>query len=74
MVARSQSSIDLRQYCENNTKWNMTNLGNMADLADNLIEIDLYGAKYPDWIQYPTLPGYDFQRIRKEILSFGKMI
>lgn len=44
----------------------------MADLADNLIEIELYGAKYPSWIEKPTLPGYDAKRLKEEILSFGK--
>ena len=46
----------------------------MADLADNLIEIDLYQARYPAWIERPALPGYNTARMKKEILSFGRFL
>lgn len=36
----------------------------------NEIFQDLYGAKYPDWIDNPLLDGYDSERLKKEILAF----
>ncbi|CAB3409564.1 unnamed protein product [Caenorhabditis bovis] len=51
----------------------MENLGKAADLADNLIEIELYKAKYPKWIKSPTLKGYNFEKLKAKILSFAEI-
>ncbi|KAK6015095.1 hypothetical protein OSTOST_19486 [Ostertagia ostertagi] len=57
-------------YVGQRTGWNMTSLGKLADLADNLIEIDMYNASYPDWLLRPELPGYDKDKIINEIIGF----
>ncbi|CAD6195003.1 unnamed protein product [Caenorhabditis auriculariae] len=64
---------DLLEYIGKHTGWNMTSLGRAADLADNLIEIDLFGSTYPDWIKHPRLVGYDFEKMRAEIMSFAEI-
>ncbi|CAI5447780.1 unnamed protein product [Caenorhabditis angaria] len=61
------------EYFQANTGWNMSNLGKAADLADNLIEIDLYNATYPDWIEHPSLSGYTSATLKAKILSFAEV-
>lgn len=51
----------------------MENLGKAADLADNLIEIDLYKAEYPSWIKAPKLKGYTFEKLKAKILEFAEV-
>ncbi|PIO74510.1 hypothetical protein TELCIR_03481 [Teladorsagia circumcincta] len=63
----------LLNYVGQKTGWNMTSLGKLADLADNLIEIDMYNASYPDWLLRPDLPGYDRDKIIDEIMGFAEM-
>uniref|UniRef100_A0A1I7Y3B6 Peptidase S1 domain-containing protein n=1 Tax=Steinernema glaseri TaxID=37863 RepID=A0A1I7Y3B6_9BILA len=58
-------------YIANHTGWNAS-ISNAADLADNILEIDLYNASYPEWLEHPTLPGYTKETLKKEILSFGE--
>ncbi|CAD6199469.1 unnamed protein product [Caenorhabditis auriculariae] len=62
----------LLNYFQANTGWNMSNLGNAADLADNLIEINLYNATLPAWITKPTI-NYTPQQIESEIMSFAEV-
>ncbi|CAI5447776.1 unnamed protein product [Caenorhabditis angaria] len=60
-------------YFQANTGWNMSNLEKAADLADNLIEIDLYNATYPNWIEHPTLSGYNSATLKAKIRSFSEV-
>lgn len=68
-----QRGEKLLTYVAEKTGWNMTSLGKLADLADNLIEIDMFNATYPEWILNPTLDGYDKDRLVREIMSFAEI-
>uniref|UniRef100_A0A183V3I1 Histidine acid phosphatase n=1 Tax=Toxocara canis TaxID=6265 RepID=A0A183V3I1_TOXCA len=61
----------LLNYISNNTGWKAS-ISSASDLADNLIEIELYGAKYPEWIENPTLDGYDKERLKREVLALAE--
>ncbi|CAO4373560.1 unnamed protein product [Caenorhabditis nigoni] len=69
---KTSNSAELKYFADN-TKWNMENLGKAADLADNLIEIDLYKAEYPSWIKSPKLKGYTFEKLKAKILEFAEV-
>ncbi|ULT94693.1 hypothetical protein L5515_010989 [Caenorhabditis briggsae] len=69
---KTSNSAELKYFADN-TKWNMGNLGKAADLADNLIEIDLYKAEYPSWIKSPKLKGYTFEKLKAKILEFAEV-
>ncbi|GMT13623.1 hypothetical protein PFISCL1PPCAC_4920, partial [Pristionchus fissidentatus] len=47
-------------------------IGNAADIADNIINMDFNQAPYPDWLARPTLPGYNATTIKKAFLSFAE--
>ncbi|TMS37552.1 hypothetical protein L596_004459 [Steinernema carpocapsae] len=59
------------EYMSNHTGWNAS-ISNAADLADNILEIDLYNATYPDWLEHPSLPNHTKESLKKEILVFGE--
>lgn len=69
---KRENAAELK-YLQDNTKWNMDNLGKAADLADNLIEIDLYKAQYPEWIKNPKLKGYTGEKLKAKILEFAEV-
>ncbi|KAK6059034.1 hypothetical protein COOONC_03340 [Cooperia oncophora] len=73
LVEAKRNTVSLRNYVAQKTGWNMTSLGALADLADNLIEIDMYNASYPEWLLHPELPGYDSNKIISEIMEFAEM-
>ncbi|KHJ90420.1 histidine acid phosphatase [Oesophagostomum dentatum] len=66
-------SAALLAYVGKETGWNMSSLSRAADFADNLIEIELYNASYPEWVSHPTLEGYDEKKLVKEALSFAEI-
>lgn len=74
LAKKAKESEPLIKYLAAQTKWDFKHLGIVADLADNLIEIDLYKAKYPEWIAKPKgLKGYTGEKLRKEILEFAEI-
>lgn len=64
---------ELLDYMAKNTGWNMSSLGKAADVADNIIEIELFKEPLPQWISNPTLPGYTGETMRKAILEFAEI-
>jgi len=68
-----QDKKELLDYMHQNTGWDMSNLGKAADVADNLIEIQLYNATLPTWISNPTLKGYTGKTMQKAILDFAEI-
>ncbi|TKR62910.1 hypothetical protein L596_026812 [Steinernema carpocapsae] len=71
LVELTQKKKDVLNYIAKNTGWNAS-ISDAADLADNIIELDLYGAPYPDWLEKPTLHGYDKKSLKKEIMEFAE--
>jgi len=71
LTALTKEKKELLDYMAKNTGWNAS-ISNMADLADNVIEIQLYKGKLPDWISNPTLEGYDEEKMLKGILEFSE--
>jgi prostatic aicd phosphatase len=71
LSAFTKEKKELLDYISKNTGWNAS-ISNAADLADNVIEIQLYKAKLPDWISKPTLKGYDEAKMLKGILEFSE--
>ncbi|KAK6050911.1 histidine acid phosphatase [Cooperia oncophora] len=63
----------LLNYIAKNTGWSPT-ISSAADLADNIIEMDLYKSPYPSWISKPTLRGYNAASFKKAVLSFSSGI
>uniref|UniRef100_A0A0N5ASB1 ShKT domain-containing protein n=1 Tax=Syphacia muris TaxID=451379 RepID=A0A0N5ASB1_9BILA len=63
---------DLLDYIVNNTGWRPS-IADVSDLARNLIAMKMYKAKYPDWVEHPTLKGYDKKRFVKEVLEFDEL-
>ncbi|WKY07540.1 hypothetical protein Q1695_007197 [Nippostrongylus brasiliensis] len=62
---------DLLNYIAKNTGWKPT-ISSAADLADNIIEMDLNKTPYPAWMSRPTLPGYDATSFKKAVMAFGE--
>lgn len=58
---------------EKETGWAIPHLGVAADIADNLMEIELYKAEYPTWMERPTLTGYTTEKLKKEILELSEI-
>ncbi|KIH61681.1 histidine acid phosphatase [Ancylostoma duodenale] len=73
LVEAKKRSAPLLNYIGEKTGWNMSSLGRAADFADNLIEIDMYNASYPEWVSHPTLEGYDEEKLVKEALEFAEV-
>uniref|UniRef100_A0A914UNP5 Acid phosphatase n=1 Tax=Plectus sambesii TaxID=2011161 RepID=A0A914UNP5_9BILA len=71
LVRLTREKKAFMDHVASHTGWNAS-ISNMADVADNLIEIQLYNSPMPDWIARPTLPGYDEARMIKEILEFSE--
>ncbi|RCN51697.1 histidine acid phosphatase [Ancylostoma caninum] len=61
----------LLSYIARNTNWTAS-VSSAADLADNIIEMDLYGSPYPSWIANPSLPGFSGATFKQAVLSFGE--
>jgi len=61
---------DLIAYIAKNTGLNGS-LSNMADVADNLMNIKMLGLKLPDWVEKSTLPGKT-GNIYKDVLKFSE--
>ncbi|CAI2352641.1 unnamed protein product [Caenorhabditis sp. 36 PRJEB53466] len=70
---RKSKDAAVLKYLAENTKWDMANLGKAADLADNLIEIDLYKAQYPEWIKSPKIAGYTAEKLKAKILEYAEI-
>ncbi|KAL6738619.1 hypothetical protein Aduo_012147 [Ancylostoma duodenale] len=62
----------LLSYIARNTNWTAS-VSSAADLADNIIEMDLYGSPYPSWIANPSLPGFTAATFKQAVLSFGRL-
>ncbi|CAJ0601964.1 unnamed protein product [Cylicocyclus nassatus] len=73
LVEAKKNSSALLNYIGEQTHWNMSSLARAADFADNLIEIDLYNASYPEWVTNPTLKGYDAEGLVSEALQFAEI-
>ena len=73
LASKWKESQGLIKYLAEQTGWDFKHLGVVADVADNLIEIDLYKAKYPAWITKPKLKGYTGDKLKKAILEFAEI-
>ncbi|GMT02696.1 hypothetical protein PENTCL1PPCAC_24870, partial [Pristionchus entomophagus] len=62
---------DLVEYLRQKTGWTMT-VGDLADLADNIEQMETFHEKLPMWLERPSLIGYDKSRILQEISSFSE--
>uniref|UniRef100_A0A914VCX2 Uncharacterized protein n=1 Tax=Plectus sambesii TaxID=2011161 RepID=A0A914VCX2_9BILA len=71
LTALTREKKAVLDYIAKNTGWNAS-ISHAADLADNLIQIELYKAKLPAWIAKPTLKGYDEAKLKKEIMEFAE--
>ncbi|CAI2352016.1 unnamed protein product [Caenorhabditis sp. 36 PRJEB53466] len=62
------------EYLTHETGWNMTaNLGEAADLADNLIQMDFYNTSYPLWLSQPQLDGLNGTALKSTIMEFAEI-
>ncbi|KAK0423632.1 hypothetical protein QR680_008244 [Steinernema hermaphroditum] len=71
LVNLTEAKKPLLDYIAAHTGWNAS-ISNAADLADNVINMDLYAAPYPAWITKPNLEGHSAASLRAEILSFAE--
>ncbi|GMT31072.1 hypothetical protein PFISCL1PPCAC_22369, partial [Pristionchus fissidentatus] len=62
---------DLIEYLHDTTGWAMS-VSALADLADNLEQMEKFGEELPSWIEKPALPSYDKARIHNEIMLFSE--
>ncbi|CAJ0565808.1 unnamed protein product, partial [Mesorhabditis spiculigera] len=71
LAEKKQKGKVLLDYMAKNTGWDAA-VSKAADLADNIIEIKLYNATLPDWLEHPTLPGYDKDSLVKAYMEFAE--
>ncbi|KAK0427126.1 hypothetical protein QR680_010074 [Steinernema hermaphroditum] len=71
LVKLTEQKKPILDYIAKNTGWNAS-ISNAADLADNIIELDLYGANYPNWLERPSLKGYNKESLKKDIMAFAE--
>ncbi|PIO69296.1 hypothetical protein TELCIR_08886 [Teladorsagia circumcincta] len=61
----------LLNYIAKNTGWSPT-ISSAADLADNILQMDLFKSPYPSWMTKPTLRGYNGATFKKAVQAFGE--
>ncbi|VDN05560.1 unnamed protein product [Thelazia callipaeda] len=69
LAQMTASNLPLLEYIAQNTGWNKS-IESASDLADNIFLINLYNTGLPDWIERPTLEGYDKQSLQEAIMMF----
>ncbi|CAJ0953757.1 unnamed protein product, partial [Mesorhabditis belari] len=71
-LAKMESeNIELLKYMAENTGW-QPKVSLAADLADNIIMIEHTRAKYPQWMNKPTLAGYDKKKLIAAYSEFAE--
>uniref|UniRef100_A0A8R1I2J3 Acid phosphatase n=1 Tax=Caenorhabditis japonica TaxID=281687 RepID=A0A8R1I2J3_CAEJA len=67
-------NLRVLEYLSAETGWNLTgNLGQAADLADNVIQMDFYNTSYPKWLAQPELDGINGTELKNTILEFAEI-
>uniref|UniRef100_A0A0R3RJH0 Histidine acid phosphatase n=1 Tax=Elaeophora elaphi TaxID=1147741 RepID=A0A0R3RJH0_9BILA len=69
MIAANEQ---LLEYIAEHTGWN-TSIESASDLANNILEMNLYNASFPDWIERPTLAEFDKRSLREAVMTFLDM-
>ncbi|KAM3728423.1 Lysosomal acid phosphatase [Dirofilaria immitis] len=63
------ANAPLLDYIAKNTGWNRS-IESASNLADNILEMNLYNASLPDWIERPTLEKFDKRSLKESIMMF----
>lgn len=71
LSAWMEDEEDVIDYVSEHTGWNGS-LSNMANVADNLMNIKMLDLEMPDWVANPTLDDYDEDKLYEKILEFAE--
>ncbi|EFO25144.1 hypothetical protein LOAG_03339 [Loa loa] len=63
------ANAQLLEYMTEHTGWNKS-IESASNLADNILEMNLYNISLPDWIERPTLKEFDKWSMKEAIMMF----
>ncbi|VDK72520.1 unnamed protein product [Litomosoides sigmodontis] len=63
------SNAQLLKYIALHTGWNES-VKSASNLADNILQMNLYNRSLPDWIERPTLGEFDKKSLQEAIMMF----
>ncbi|OZC10157.1 histidine acid phosphatase [Onchocerca flexuosa] len=63
------TNAQLFDYIAKHTGWNRS-IESASNLADNILEMNLYNASLPDWIERPTSEEFNKRSLKETIMMF----
>uniref|UniRef100_A0A915PPW3 Uncharacterized protein n=1 Tax=Setaria digitata TaxID=48799 RepID=A0A915PPW3_9BILA len=69
LASISAANAPLFDYIAKHTGWNKS-IKSASDLADNILEMILYNTSLPDWVERPTMEGFNKQSLKDAIMAF----